>query len=79
MFIPEQAEGMTVVNAALATSGIKAQILGTGVWNDPRVMKLSALQGAWFAAPENAGFNAFAQKYKAKYNAAAAAARDPRL
>jgi hypothetical protein len=70
LFIPEQAEGMTIVNASLATSGIKAQILGTGVWNDPRVMKLSGLQGAWFAAPESAGFNGFAQKYKAKYNAA---------
>ena len=26
------------------------------------------MQGAWFAAPENAGFNAFAQRYKAKFN-----------
>src|ERR1700685_1140146 len=59
---------MTAVNLALASSGIKAQILGTGVWNDPRVMKLPALQGAWFAAPESAGFNAFAQRYKAKFN-----------
>ena len=68
LFIPEQAEGMTAVNLALASSGIKAQILGTGVWNDPRVMKLPVLQGAWFAAPESAGFNAFAQRYKAKFN-----------
>ena len=43
---------------------MKTQILGTGIWNDARVMKLPALQGAWFAAPENAGFNAFAQRYK---------------
>jgi ABC-type branched-subunit amino acid transport system substrate-binding protein len=68
LFIPEQAEAMTAVNAALATSGIKAQILGTGVWNDPRVMKLPALQGAWFAAPESAGFSAFAERYKAKFS-----------
>ena len=34
LFIPEQADGMVSVNAALATSGVKAQILGTGVWND---------------------------------------------
>ena len=26
-----------------------------------------ALQGAWFTAPENAGFNAIAQRYKAKF------------
>ena len=44
-------------------------ILGTGVWNDPRVLRLPALQGAWFAAPDNAGFTAFAQRYKARFNA----------
>jgi hypothetical protein len=69
VFIPEQADGMPALATALATSGIKAQILGTGVWNDPRVLRLPALQGAWFAAPDNAGFNAFAQRYKARFNA----------
>jgi ABC-type branched-subunit amino acid transport system substrate-binding protein len=68
LFIPEQAEGMPAVSAALASSGLKAQILGTGVWNDPRVLKLPAVQGAWFAAPENPGFAAFSQRYRAKYN-----------
>ncbi len=68
LFIPEQADSMGAVSAALATSGVRVQILGTGVWNDPRVLKLPALQGAWFAAPENAGFNSFAQRYKAKFN-----------
>jgi branched-chain amino acid transport system substrate-binding protein len=68
LFIPEQADGMESVNAALVASGVKTQILGTGIWNDARVMKLPALQGAWFAAPENAGFNAFASRYRAKFN-----------
>jgi ABC-type branched-subunit amino acid transport system substrate-binding protein len=68
LFIPEQAEGMSAVSAALASSGLKTQILGTGVWNDPRVLKLPAVQGAWFAAPENPGFAAFSQRYKAKFN-----------
>jgi branched-chain amino acid transport system substrate-binding protein len=69
LFIPEQADGMEGVNAALVASGVKTQILGTGIWNDARVMKLPALQGAWFAAPETAGFNAFATRYRAKFNA----------
>ena len=68
LFIPEQAEGMPAVSAALASSGLKPQILGTGVWNDPRVLKLPALQGAWFAAPDSAGFAAFSQRYRAKFN-----------
>ena len=69
LFIPEQAEGMPALATALQASGVKAQILGTGVWNDPRVLRLPALQGAWFAAPDNAGFSAFAQRYKARFNA----------
>ena len=70
LFIPDQADAMPAMSQALAANGIdshKVQILGTGVWNDPRVLKLPALQGAWFATPENAGFNAFAQRYRAKY------------
>jgi len=69
LFIPEQADGMSAVAAALTSAGVKAQLLGTGVWNDGRVLRLPALQGAWFAAPDNAGFSAFAQRYKAKFNA----------
>ena len=69
LFIPEQADGMAAVAAALSSAGVKTQILGTGVWNDGRVLRLPALQGAWFAAPDNTGFNAFAQRYKTKFNA----------
>ncbi len=67
LFIPEQADGASAVGAALAASGVKTQILGTGVWNDARVLRLPAQQGAWFAAPGNAGFNGFAKQYKAKF------------
>jgi ABC-type branched-subunit amino acid transport system substrate-binding protein len=71
LFIPEQVEAMPALSQELQNAGIdskKVQILGTGLWNDARVLKLPALQGAWFAAPENAGFNAFAQRYRAKFN-----------
>lgn len=68
LFIPEQSDGVGAVAAALAATGIKVQLLGTGVWNDLRVLQTPALQGAWFAAPENAGFAAFAQRYKGKFN-----------
>ena len=70
LFIPDQADGMPAVASALAASGVKTQLLGTGVWNDARVLKLPELQGAWFAAPDSAGFNALAQRYKAKFNSA---------
>ena len=32
------------------------------------MLRLPQLQGAWFAAPDNAGFNAMAQRYRAKFN-----------
>lgn len=72
LFIPEQADSMVAVSKELVANGLdskKVQILGTGVWNDSRALGLPALQGAWFTAPENAGFNAFAQRYKAKFGA----------
>jgi hypothetical protein len=72
LFIPEQADAMPAVSQALTAAGLnskKIQILGTGLWNDARVLKLAALQGAWFAAPENGGYNAFSARYHAKYGA----------
>jgi hypothetical protein len=70
LFIPEQADAMPAVSQALVAAGFngkKAQLLGTGLWNDARVLKLPALEGAWFSAPENGGFNAFAGRYRGKY------------
>jgi branched-chain amino acid transport system substrate-binding protein len=69
LFIPEQADALPGVVAALSSAGVKTQLLGTGVWNDPRVANISGMQGAWYSAPEMAGFNAFAKRYRAKYNA----------
>jgi branched-chain amino acid transport system substrate-binding protein len=71
LFIPEQAEAMAAVSQELQAAHIdtkRIQVLGTGLWNDARVLKLPALQGAWFVAPENAGFNSLAQRYRAKFN-----------
>jgi ABC-type branched-subunit amino acid transport system substrate-binding protein len=70
LFIADQAGAMPAVAQALSANGLnshKVQILGTGLWNDIRVLSLPALQGAWFAAPDNTGFDAFAVRYRAKY------------
>jgi substrate-binding family protein len=68
LFIPEQADAMPAVAGALGSANVKTKFLGTGVWNDARVLKLPQMQGAWFSAPDNAGFDAFAQRYRAKFN-----------
>lgn len=70
LFIPEQADAMANVAAALATAGVdtrRVQLLGTGIWNDARVLQVAGLQGAWFAAPDNAGFASFVTRYQRKY------------
>ncbi|MDB5641474.1 MAG: Extracellular ligand-binding receptor [Hyphomicrobiales bacterium] len=70
LFIAEQAENMAQVAQLLTASGIdgkRVQILGTGLWNDARVLNLPALQGAWFAAPDGSGYSAFAGRYRAKF------------
>ncbi|MDE3177734.1 MAG: penicillin-binding protein activator [Pseudomonadota bacterium] len=69
VFLPEQADALGGVASSLASAGLKTQLLGTGVWNDPRVAAIPALQGAWYSTPENSGFAAFAKRYRAKYNA----------
>ncbi len=70
LFIPEQAAGLPAVAQQLAAAGLtgpSVQLLGTGVWNDSRAFALPALQGAWYAAPDNTGFNNFAHNYRAKF------------
>ena len=72
IFLPDNAEGLPGVAQALAEARFdpqKVKPLGTGVWNDPRIFKTPALQSGWFAAPNSAGFNAFAARYRTRFNA----------
>lgn len=72
LLIPDNGDGMQNVGQALLANGIdnkKLQMLGTGVWDDPRVLGIKAIQGGWFSAPDKAGFNNFAARYRARYNA----------
>lgn len=70
LLIPESGDGLAAVGAALQSAGFnpaRVKPLGTGVWNDPRALRVASLQGGWFAAPDSAGFNAFATRYKARF------------
>jgi ABC-type branched-subunit amino acid transport system substrate-binding protein len=71
LFIPENGDSLPAVAQALQTVGFNPQQvkpLGTGVWNEAGVFALPALQGGWFASPDNRGFNAFAARYRARFN-----------
>ncbi len=71
LFIPDGADTLPGILDALAAGGAdfkKIKLIGTGVWNDPKLLRLPHLQGAWFPSPETAGFNAFAQRYRARFS-----------
>jgi ABC-type branched-subunit amino acid transport system substrate-binding protein len=58
------------VVASLAASGVnpkRMQLLGTGLWDEPRIFSTAALEGGWFAAPESTGFRNFSGRYRARY------------
>lgn len=70
LFIPDGADAVPVIIQTLTDAGVntrRLQLLGTGLWDDPRIFSEAALHGGAFAAPDSAGFNGFAQRYRAKY------------
>ena len=70
VFIPEGPEVVPSVVQALTAANLdskRVQLLGTGLWDDPRVFSTPALDGGWYAAPESSGFRNFSGRYRARY------------
>src|SRR5690606_14085538 len=70
VFIADGAEATPQVLRALAKAGVtpgRVQLLGTGLWDNPELFANAQMNGAWFAAPDAAGYNAFRQRYRARY------------
>jgi ABC-type branched-subunit amino acid transport system substrate-binding protein len=70
IFIPDGADAVPQVVANLAAAGVntkRVQLLGTGLWDDPRIFSTAALDGGWYAAPESGGFSNFSSRYRARY------------
>jgi ABC-type branched-subunit amino acid transport system substrate-binding protein len=71
VFVPEGPDVVPGVVAALTKEGLntkRLQLLGTGLWDDPRIFNDPTLQGAWYAAPDSTGFRNFSLRYRSKYN-----------
>jgi branched-chain amino acid transport system substrate-binding protein len=72
LFLPEGGDTLPGVAEALHANGVDTrsiQLVGTGVWEDRRVFADPALEGGLYAAPDAMGFQAFATRYRARYNA----------
>ena len=73
LFLPGDGEAVPGVVQALAAGGVnlkRLQLLGTGLWEDPRIFGAPALAGGWYVGPDPNSpnnFRAFAARYTAKY------------
>jgi ABC-type branched-subunit amino acid transport system substrate-binding protein len=70
LLIADDGDSVVATADALTAAGANLrniQLLGTGLWDNPRVSASPALQGGLYAAPDPAGFRAFAGRYRTKY------------
>ena len=71
LFIPDGGDAVPDVVQALVADGVntkKIQLLGTGLWDDPRIYAAPALDGGWYAAPDAAGYRNFSARYRTRFN-----------
>jgi ABC-type branched-subunit amino acid transport system substrate-binding protein len=72
LFIADDGDSVVTVADALTAAGANLkniQLLGTGLWDNPRVFASPALQGGLYAAPDPSGFRSFSSRYRAKFGA----------
>ncbi|HEY5048514.1 MAG TPA: penicillin-binding protein activator [Rhizomicrobium sp.] len=58
------------IGPALAADGAsnqQVQYLGTGLWDDPSIVKEPMLAGGWFAAPSRDSHKQFEERYRAQF------------
>jgi len=70
IFIPDGADSVTAAVQTLAANGVnprRIQLIGTGLWDDPRIFADPAAQGGWFAAPDPSGYRSFSSRYRSRY------------
>jgi ABC-type branched-subunit amino acid transport system substrate-binding protein len=72
LFIADDGDSVVTVADALTAAGANLkniQLLGTGLWDNPRVFASPALQGGLYAAPDPSGFRSFSGRYRTKFGA----------
>jgi ABC-type branched-subunit amino acid transport system substrate-binding protein len=72
LFIADDGDSVVAVADALTAAGANLkniQLLGTGLWDNPRVFASPVLQGGLYAAPDPSGFRNFSGRYRSKFGA----------
>jgi branched-chain amino acid transport system substrate-binding protein len=70
IFIPDGSDAAPGLVQALAQAGVKprsVQLLGSGLWEDPRIFSDPNLHGGLYAAPDGNGFRNFSARYRSRY------------
>jgi ABC-type branched-subunit amino acid transport system substrate-binding protein len=70
LLLADDGDALAGVSEALTGAGAdlrRIQLLGTGLWDNPRVFATPALQGGLFAAPDPSGFRNFSGRYRTRY------------
>lgn len=70
LLIADDGESVVATADALTAAGANLrniQLLGTGLWDNPRVFASQSLQGGLYAAPDPSGFRAFAGRYRTRF------------
>jgi len=70
LFIPDSGDAVNDLIAALAAAGVDVRqfaLMGTQLWDDPKIFSNPQLEGGWYPGPDPAGFRAFADRYRSRY------------
>jgi hypothetical protein len=70
LMIADDGDSVVATADALTAAGSNLrniQMLGTGLWDNPRVFASQSLQGGLYAAPDPAGFRAFSGRYRQRF------------
>lgn len=70
LLLADDGDVLVQLSNQLASAGAdlkRVQLLGTGLWDNPKVFADPRLQGGYYAAPDPSGYRAFAKRYRGKY------------
>ena len=70
LFIADDGDSVVAMAEALTAAGANLkniQLLGTGLWDNPRVFASPLLQGGLYAAPDPSGFRNFSGRYRTRF------------
>lgn len=70
VFIPDGGDVAPAIAQGLVSAGVntrRVQLIGTGLWDDPRIFNDGSMLGGLYAVPDPAGFASFAQRYQSRY------------